>query len=785
MRPRRIKVEGFASYRSPVEVDLGGVEFFSLSGATGSGKSSLVDAMVFALYGRIPKLGARAVAPVISVGAERARVAFDFDVAGATYTAVRLVQRSKGGGASVKEARLQKGEEVVADGASDVTAAVEELLRLRFEDFTRTVVLPQGEFARFLTADKAERQSLLRNLLGLDIYTEMRSLARARESVAKDRVESALARLEGLEIPGDEAIASARARLYDLETLAGEIVEREKTLAELVAAARLASDRVGGLDDLRDRLERIEVPDRLEELDALVAVAEERASVAMDALEAAEAEVSRIEAETASIPSLDVVASARKTHSRMKEMAERLDALDQQSAESTVEAATLALEEERRRAAEARGALEEARQAHAAHSLASTLVVGSPCPVCAQDVESMPDLTAPTELAELEDQVRNAETRADQAADDLTKARTELAALITARQEIAGQLEVLREALTGAPDIGDLDEVEERHRGLERELETARADLESKRAEGIAANKELEDLADAVRSIGRGLMAAHQSVAELTPPVPESDDPFVQWKEFLAWREGRLSDLATEIEEAKRSAEAAHDSATRARARIVDDLVAVQVPAEEPYAVGVTRELQRVKSFNDEIQKSIEDQKELESGIAAHKVEAELAGALAAHLKADGFERWLMAGAIADLVAGANDRLVQLSKGGFSLDSDESGSFSIVDHHNANESRSVATLSGGETFLVSLSLALSLAETLAARGGAELETIIIDEGFGTLDDESLDTVASVLEELAGGLMVGVITHVKELAGRAPTRFEVVREPGGSRVEEVS
>ena len=84
-----------------------------------------------------------------------------------------------------------------------------------------------------------------------------------------------------------------------------------------------------------------------------------------------------------------------------------------------------------------------------------------------------------------------------------------------------------------------------------------------------------------------------------------------------------------------------------------------------------------------------------------------------------------------------------------------------------------------------VALALSFAETLAARGGAELDAIIIDEGFGTLHEESLDTVASVLEDLAGGLMVGVITHVKELAGRAPTRFEVIKEPSGSKVEVAS
>jgi exonuclease SbcC len=134
------------------------------------------------------------------------------------------------------------------------------------------------------------------------------------------------------------------------------------------------------------------------------------------------------------------------------------------------------------------------------------------------------------------------------------------------------------------------------------------------------------------------------------------------------------------------------------------------------------------------------------------------------------------------LVAGANELLGQLSGGGYSLYSDESGSFSIVDHRNADEMRSVATLSGGETFLVSLALALSLAETLAAKGGAGLDAIILDEGFGTLDDDSLDTVATVLEELTGrGLMVGVITHVKELAARAAVRYEVSREVGGAAV----
>src|SRR3970282_724233 len=95
-------------------------------------------------------------------------------------------------------------------------------------------------------------------------------------------------------------------------------------------------------------------------------------------------------------------------------------------------------------------------------------------------------------------------------------------------------------------------------------------------------------------------------------------------------------------------------------------------------------------------------------------------------------------------------------------------------HRNADETRSVSTLSGGETFLVALALALSLAETLSAGAASGLDAIFLGEGFGTLDEESLDTGASVLEELTGrGLMVGIVTHVKELAARATVRLEEI------------
>ena len=128
------------------------------------------------------------------------------------------------------------------------------------------------------------------------------------------------------------------------------------------------------------------------------------------------------------------------------------------------------------------------------------------------------------------------------------------------------------------------------------------------------------------------------------------------------------------------------------------------------------------------------------------------------------------------LVAGATGILRELSGGQYSLALDEKTSnFMVIDHRNADELRSARTLSGGETFLASLALALSMAE-MTARGAAQLDAIFLDEGFGTLDADTLDTVAAAIEELgARGRMVGLITHVRELADRMPVRFEVTKE----------
>ena len=106
MRPESLVVEGFTAFRERTEVDFVGADLFAFSGPTGAGKSSLIDAMIFALYGSVPRLANKnLVAPVISQQAVEAKVLFRFALGGTSYTAVRVVRADTKGGATTKEAR--------------------------------------------------------------------------------------------------------------------------------------------------------------------------------------------------------------------------------------------------------------------------------------------------------------------------------------------------------------------------------------------------------------------------------------------------------------------------------------------------------------------------------------------------------------------------------------------------------------------------------------------------------------------------------------------------------
>lgn len=152
---------------------------------------------------------------------------------------------------------------------------------------------------------------------------------------------------------------------------------------------------------------------------------------------------------------------------------------------------------------------------------------------------------------------------------------------------------------------------------------------------------------------------------------------------------------------------------------------------------------------------------------------------------------YVLAYRLTQVVAAANERLARMSDQRYSLEhtgrrgaGETRGGLSLLVRDDwSGESRDPATLSGGETFVVSLALALGLADVITQEaGGADLDTLFVDEGFGALDADTLDDVLDVLDSLRdGGRVVGVVSHVAEMRDRIPTQLVVAKSRGGSTV----
>ena len=233
MRPVRLDLDGFAAFRDPTVVDFTDADYFALAGPTGSGKSTVIDAMTFALYGSAPRWGREnAIQYALAPTANRCTVRLVFDVAGQRYVVAREVRRI-GKQIAQRNTRLERYADPAATGdpetdepteslAADPKAVrqqVTELLGLDFEDFCTCVVLPQGDFATFLQASVGQRQDILLKLLGARHYDAIGRLAGRRANDARARVDALTGELTGYADATEEAETAARRREIELVAL--------------------------------------------------------------------------------------------------------------------------------------------------------------------------------------------------------------------------------------------------------------------------------------------------------------------------------------------------------------------------------------------------------------------------------------------------------------------------------------------------------------------------------------------------------------------------------------
>jgi DNA repair protein SbcC/Rad50 len=776
MRPERLEVEGFSAFRGRTDVPFAGAELFALTGPTGSGKSSLIDAIVFALYGSVPRYGRRDVAPVVTQGMLQARVRLDFTVGGVPYTAVRVVRKDAHGKAGRAEARLESGDEVLAASPAEVTEAVTGLLGLDYEQFTTCVVLPQGEFERFLHARPSDRQGLLVALLDLGVYERVAQLATGRQRLAEGRaaeIEARLARLDAT----DEMVEAAGARAEALTSLLTVVEEAVPELGRVGEGVADVQRRLDGVVDGLGRLAETAAPPGFDDLAGRLAAARTALDGAGRAVEEREAAVTVAEAALgAERPRAELERALAGRHDLESER-RRLDEARTGLAAADASVVSAASEEE---AAEAR--VERARSGHAAIHLRAGLAVGEPCPVCDRVVDALP---AARPVPGLEDAVRDLE----RAAAKRRTAEGGLAAITARVADLERRIETLAAGVAGEPEQEELEHGLDAVNTAETELAAARASLVEARSAAREASERHEVVRGEEGAARKALLDARDRLTPWAPPAFDLEDVAADWLSLLAWADRRRAELEVERQAIEAEAAALRRAFEELDGRLRDECRSRGVePGGRPVRDAVVDALADARSRLTALTDAVEESRRIGGELDERRQDAIVAKGLAGYLKANNFEKWLLDEALHLLADGANRRLAELAGGQYSLALDARLEFEVIDHQAADERRSVRSLSGGETFLVSLALALSLADhvtEMAAAGTTKLEAIFLDEGFGSLDPDTLETVASVIAEIgASGKTVGLVTHVKELAELVPVRFEIRKGPAGATVERV-
>lgn len=907
MRPLRLEVQGFTAFRQFTELDFADLELFALVGPTGSGKSSLLDAMTFALYGYTERLGGSGLDALISQGERGLSVGLTFETGGVTYRA----SRTKGRKQAENEVRFERKDtdgrwaNLSDGGVKGVNERIQTVVGLTFKNFTRSVMLPQGEFARLLHGSGKERQAILGELTGLEHVAAMQRVASERAKELKHRAGSLNSVLEN-EYAGvtAEVIADLRAerertdaeaeglrdRLEALQNTLARLRETEKiwraredTVRRIAAldaraagvqagAARaVQARRVAGVLPLLDAAERARIAAEREA--RALAGAQGAATGAARAAEAAQTNLDAAQQAEAGIPELEtradklreaeaeaarlkrsggtpqtthpqplewdedafLVARAgaekaeRNRQERVQIEAERLglnSALARFKAEETAQAQeTAEMERVRREGTEAKAnldaaqkALEEARLTSGLASYRTHLHVGEDCPLCLQEVRALPDAPQ-ADLSAAQDRVKVLSATQDERRNRFSDLRAALKARETwlADKEAENRnwqegLEARERDLRAAEALVTGDPQTEALRllaGLAGRVRAAGADPAGKRRQllsdvtairrrvqeaGAALSRAAGDLAAANATLAAAQSASAGRETDATEAQAALDTALAALKMDAAQARAAAlpeADIAA-LEEAARTQAAQRAQLAEALAELERQLGAAPFDPAQLSQVG--RDLTATDAALAAAREragSLAEQERAGRERLSRKAEIEAQAADAARtfdtwqtltnsLKANEFQQFLLAEVEAQLLTRAGLLLHEISDGRYRLALAD-GDYVVQDLWNAGEVRGVKTLSGGETFLASLSLAIALSDYLA--GNKILGALFLDEGFGTLDPQALEAVANALESLrTQGRMVGIVTHVESLSERLPSRLLVTKSVAGSSVQ---
>jgi DNA repair protein SbcC/Rad50 len=866
MIPLHLRISGFLSYRDPVELDFDSINLACISGHNGAGKSSLLDAFTWSLFGEARGRGADVIN--LNQDVKAAEVALTFRYEGNVYRVQRTLPRGK---STVLEFQVLDGGQKAEGGRQEAEggiwrpltekttretqARIEQTLQLDYETFINASFFLQGKADQFTQKKASERKAILSTILGLEIWDTYKERTAEKRKLLERDVDEVDGRIAEIDAELSEEDVR-RTRLRELEAnlkqLGGSRAAQEKTLETIKNTAAVLDGQRKLLETLERALEKSRtslagLESRLAEKESelatyadLVTRAQEIES-AYKAWQKARADVEKMNQVAAQFREHDekrqpllreIEVEKAKLKQERGELSKQYSVISIQlegmeQLEGRLEAAQASLQEAENRVNE-RIELEtsrnEARERQAALKVeneslrremdelksrieALKVADGAECPLCGQPLSeahrksTLRQLEAEGKekgddfrknLAEsktLEEQVASYELRVAQ----LSNADAERLSFSKTISQLTTQLESVKTQnaeweKTGAKRLKEIGKVLESGKyaaeaqktltKLDKELAKLGYDVsahEARRAEELELREIEEDY--------RKLDSAREVSKRIESEIKELERELKSKKEEVDEQEKSYNEAASQLA----ASETGVPSLNEAESKLFDLREEENRVRDE---AGAAR--QRVEVLSTLRQRKLDygtQREELNQNILRHK-------SLERAFGKDGVPALLIEQALPQIEQKANDLLDRLSDGQMSIrfvtqaeykdkkrdDLKETLDIQISD---LSGTRDYEMYSGGEAFRVNFAIRLALSEILAQRKGARLQTLVIDEGFGSQDVQGRQRLIEAINAVKNDFeKIFIITHLDELKDAFPNRIEIEKTERGSTVRVV-
>ncbi|MBN1641886.1 MAG: SMC family ATPase [Anaerolineae bacterium] len=864
MIPYRLYMRNFMCYREQT-LDFRGIDLACLTGDNGNGKSAILDAITWALWG-YSRVGARRDDELIHLGQTEMEVEFAFTLVqrkGAAeedairYRAIRKRSR-KGRGQSSLELQGWDPERNQFRPMTEPTIAqtqerINELLRMDYETFINSAFLLQGRADEFTIKRPSERKRVLGDILGLQVYDRYEQRAKDAAQERKAHADQTRATIEQIDREigrEDEYRAEVAAAEVALAELQAQRVQTEQQYDQIRTALQEAESAQQQLADLKRRIADAEAEqarllrelathsERLQALESALADADaiergfddyQRAIAANEAMnkklaESASLKEQRSELEQGiaaarhaidkeryaaaeRVRQLEAAASALEHEAEWDEIRQTLLRLDARATErdalqaeiQALSAATAALQADNARAQEDAAQLKDKIDLLAAGGEEGS-AEGARCPLCGQPLagKSCADLlsTFRTQLDQERAAYRQRNEQINEHGRRIASCQGTIAEIDRALQQRAGWQR--KEAA--------LAHVLEEARQAEQAMPQARAELEGVEARlrdgqfALDLRASLDEVEHHLGELGYDAQAHRRLQGRL-------DDlrPYEGQMQTLREARSSLDTVRLAISQLAQSQEqaAARLDAGRAQALALEETVR-QIPDLQRQALAARQVLE---SAHDR-----EQQAGLRLGAARNKVEhcADLKRQRVQRVEQEralreeqgiyqelqrafgknGVQAMLIESAIPEIEEESNRLLTRMSRGRMHVrfetqrDTKRGDTIETLDIHITDElgTRSYETYSGGERYRINFAIRIALSKLLAHRAGAQLQTLVIDEGFGTQDNEGRDGLIDAINAIQDDFAcILAITHIEDLKNAFNVRIEVDKTPQGSQI----